>query len=136
MKRKRGLRRYFQALASKQMHIPALWMQDGSFSYDKIWIDHYGFRGINKRRPHLECMLRNFDSIATQMGSLNEKFQLWIVVNENNGKDDCIMLHSPNSFTIFPHQYEHLSSTNNFINSAISDYLQQVSDFKKLYGTA
>ena len=136
MKKKRGLRRYFRSLEFRQTQIPQLWIKDGYFSYDKIWIDNYGFDGINKRRPHLDCLFRDFDRLADQINSLKLPFQIWIWINERDGKDTCIILHSTNPFTTFPHKYKNLSQTSNFSNSELSNYINQKSGFKKLFGTS
>lgn len=135
MKKKRGLRRYFRSLKFRQIQIPLLWIKDGYFSYDKIWIDDYGFNGINKRRPHLDCLFRDFDRLANQINSLNLPFQIWIWINERDSKDSCIILHSPNPFASFPNKYKNLSQTSNFTDLELSKYLNQKSDFKSLFGT-
>jgi hypothetical protein len=134
MKKKRGLRKYFQSLKFRQLDIPEVWTKDGYFSYDKIWVDNDGFNGINKIRPHLDCLFNNFERLADQIKSLNLKFQIWIWINEKDSKDNCIILHSPNPFTTFPHNYKNLSETSNFSNSKLSNYISQKSNFKKLFG--
>ncbi len=133
MKNKRGLKRYYRSLETRQLKIQENWMKDSYFSYDKIWIDYYGFRGINKRKPHLDCLFRNFDQIADQASSNTTKFQIWIWLNENNSKDDCIIIHSPNPINSFPHKYENFSETSNFKNSELINYINQYSGFKKLF---
>ncbi|MFY8021343.1 MAG: hypothetical protein ACOVP1_09105 [Bacteroidia bacterium] len=134
MNKKRGLKRYFKSIQSRQLVIPSTWVKDQYFSYDKIWVDYIGFKAINKRKHHLDCLIRNFDSLAEQSFKLNKQFQIWIFINEDNSKEDCIILHSPNPFTSFPHQYQNLSIDHNFKNSGLSDYLNQKADFKKLFG--
>lgn len=136
MKKKRGLKRYFQSLKFRQLHIPLLWTKDGYFSYDKIWVDHYGFNGFNKRRPHLDCLFKNFERLTDQIKSLSLPFQIWIWINEKDSKDTCIMLHSPNPFTTFPHKYKSLSLSSNFSNSELTNYINHESNFEKLFGTS
>lgn len=136
MKKKRGLKRYFKSLQFQQTQIPVVCINDGYFSYDKIWLDHYGFNGINKRKPHLDCLFRNFDILADQISRLSIQFQIWIWINEETGKEDCIILHSPNPFTSFPHKYQNLSPANNFNNSDLLTYINRKTDFKKLFGTS
>lgn len=133
MKKKRGLKRYFRSLEKSSLKIKKICLKDTYFSYDKIWIDYYGFRSIIKRKPHLDCLIRNFNQIAEQASFAATKFQIWIWVNENNSKDDCIILHSPNPFNSFPHKYENVSEQSNFKNSELLAYLNQHSGFKKLF---
>lgn len=136
MKKKRGLKRYFKSLQNMETRIPKIWIEDGYFSYDKIWVDYIGFKGIKKRKPHLDCLFRNFELLADQISKLNLEFQIWIWINEKTGKEDCIILHSPNPETAFPHNYKNLSFDNNFRNSDLLSFINQKTDFKKMFGTS
>lgn len=136
MKKKRGLKRYFTSLQFRQLQVPKLWINDGYFSYDKIWVDYSGFKGVNKRKPHIECLIRNFDTIADQVARLNLPFQVWIWIHEKSGSEDCIILHSPNPFTSFPHKYENLSLSSNFKDAELSNYIAPKTGFKKLFGVS
>lgn len=134
-KKKRGLRRYFKALSTKEIKIPSLWIKDGFFSYDKLWIDNYGFRGMNKRKPHIECLIRNYDPLSEEAARLNMPFQIWIWIFEYNGYHDCIILHSPNPFNAFPHKYTIYSCESNFKNKELENLIKKHTGFKRIYLT-
>jgi hypothetical protein len=135
MKKKRGLRRYFKSLNTRETKIPLIWLKDGYFSYDKLWVDYYGFTGIKKRKPHLEYLFRNYEMLSDQISNLNQQFQIWIWINELTSREDCIILHSPNPFNSFPHKYKSLTFDNNFNNTDLLTFINQKTEFKKIYGT-
>ena len=134
-KKKRGLRRYFKTLKTKEFSIPRLWLKDGYFSYDKRWVDYYGFFNLKQRKPHLDCLIRNYDLLLKKVNKEHQRFQIWIWINEFDSYEDCIMLHTPNPFNAFPHKYDLYSIENNFKNKDLVNFIEHYTGFKKIYGT-
>ena len=135
MKKKRGLSRYFKHLSKKNLSIPEVWIRDGFCSYDKLWVDSIGFKGIKKRSPHIDCLVRSFNVVKDKMPSINPRYQIWIWLNETESSQDCIILHSPNSISAFPHKYELYSLEPNFKNLDLVNFINQYPDFNKIFGS-
>lgn len=135
MKKKRGLKRYFNALKTKEFSIKN-WLKDGYFAYDKLWVDNYGLGNfsLKRRKPHLDCLIRNFYILENKLKSENKDFQIWIWINEFSSDEDCIILHSQNPFCKFPHKYNTFTYDCNFKNKDLVNYLAMNTDFEKIYG--
>lgn len=123
-------------MGNRQIHLPKVWIQDGYFSYDKIHIDNWGFKGIKKRSAHLACLFRSFDTLAEEISNLNRPFQIWILIHEKSSHEDCIILHSPNSISSFPHRYENLTTVSNFKDTDLKAFIEKKQEFTSLFGTS
>lgn len=135
MKKKkfRGLRRYFKLLTDRKLKIPEVWIKDGYFCFDKLYVDDYGLLKLKARKPHIDCLMRNYEEITKYLKSENEPFQLWVIVYEWEGRDDCIYLHSKNPFEEFPYKYKHFSKTGNFKNTSLMKHLESYNEFERIF---
>lgn len=104
----RGQKRYFINLESRILYnLKHLlnWYQNEGWSFDKIRVDNFGYRTLKARRLHLKCLIDNYLRLNHELNNLDLEFQAWIWLEEFSGYEDCIIIHSKNEFTHFPHVY-------------------------------
>ncbi|MEZ4805316.1 MAG: hypothetical protein R2852_07495 [Bacteroidia bacterium] len=140
-KKIRGKRRYFKnknketiPLSNEKLNF---YFNDGYYCYDKYWVDHIGIgnNSFKARLPHLNCLIRNFKIASEVLSNQSKPFQIWIFLNEINSYDDKIYFHSENPIEEFPHKYKEYSFENNFKNKRLTEYVNSLKDFKKIFGT-
>jgi len=68
---------------------------------------------------------------------LKIEFQLFVLILDNHSSGDAIFLHTPNPNDIeFPLTWENISEKCTLKNKILIEYINQLSEYKKLYGIA
>jgi hypothetical protein len=146
MKKQRGLRRYYKNLAIKN-DFEGKW--SGYLDYIKkpdAWFDtshwHFDWRGFGnhsfkKRKPHLDKLFRHFELLVEWSKYLKNDFQLFALILDNHSASDAVFLHTSNpNNNDFPLTWANLSKTCTLKNQNLVEYVNQLSEYEKLYGIA
>ena len=144
MKKQRGLKRYYRNLAIKNDFekwdkFDFVKYPDNLFDRWHWHIDWKGFGNINfkRRKPHLEKLFRHFEILAEKTKYLKSEFQLFIILLDFDSSSDAIYLHTPNpNNSEFPIKWTNLSQVNTLKNTELCNYVEQLSEYEKLYGKA
>lgn len=142
MKRHRGLRRYYKNLQSKNNNWSGLNFKDPERAWFDLWHTHFDWRGygnnsFKRRKPHLDKLFRHFDLLAEKAKLLEADYQIWATILDFDSYSDALFLHTPNpNQDNFPWVIKDLSKTSNLTNKALTDYINSLSGYEKLYGQA
>lgn len=143
MKRHRGLKRYYMNLAIHNDFDKMTWLD---FEKPEIWFDNwhihfdclgYGNNSFKRRKPHLDKLFRHFDILVDKTKGLKTDFQVYIILLDFDSYSDALFLHTPNPnnhplpFTINDLQHE-----STLKNKQLSQYIENLNGFEKLYGQA
>lgn len=144
IRKHRGLRRYYRNLATKNefannaqsidVENPETW-----FNYWHRHFDNHGYgnSSFKRRKPHLDKLFRHFDILVDKTEKLKTDFQLYAIVLDYHSVSDALFFHAPNNDnSLFPFDVSNLVETSTLINKELDVYLDQLTDYKKLYGEA
>lgn len=142
MKRRRGLRRYYQSLQTKNDFEKS----NLNFSDPKAWFDlwhtHFDWKGygnnsFKRRKPHLDKLFRHFDLLVDETQNLKTDFQLYVVLLDFDSYSDALYLHTPNpNNSQFPFKIENLKPNSTLKNKHLDKYINSLNGYTKLYGNA
>ena len=140
IKKYRGLRRYFHKLNLKTDRFSNLNFTDPALAWFDHWHTHFDWEGIGntgfkKRRPHLDKLIRDFETLEQKARSLPCDFQLWAMVYDFASDRDALYLHTPNpNQENFPVEIRDLRPGPTLKNRQLLEYLHQLTGFEKIYG--
>ena len=143
MKKLRGLKKYYKRLETENDLKKATWfdLDDPNAWFDN-WHLHFDWKGLGngsfrKRKPHLDKLFRHFEILLEETKKLKKDFQLYAVILDYDSYSDALFLHTQNpNHDNFPYQYETLSKKSTLKNKKLEDYLNELKDFEKYYGSA
>lgn len=142
IKKHRGLRRYYKNLTYKKEDWSALNFTDPKFTWFDLWHTHFDLRGYGnnsffKRRPHLDKLFRHFELLELKAKHLKTEYQIWATILDFDSYSDALFLHTPNpNHNNFPFKIENLTIEPTLTNKDLSDYLNNLKGYEKLYGQA
>lgn len=117
-----------------ELNNPETWQKNWHIHFDS-W--GYGNDSFKRREPHLDKLFRHFDILVEKTKDLKFEFQLYAILLDFNSHSDALFLHKPNpNNSQFPFQVSDLQLTTTLKNQALNDYIDQLTDYKKLYGVA
>lgn len=141
MKKHRGLRRYYRNLIVNNDFDKKLRL---NFQNSKTWFDkwhtHFDWRGygndsFRRRKPHLDKLFRHFDILVDKTKELKTEFQLYVIILDFDSASDALFLHTPNpNNSQFPFDISDLQLKTTLKNKCLDDYINNLLDYKKLYG--
>src|SRR5688572_5584973 len=130
LKKHRGLRRYYENLATQNDLEKAKWLD---FNDAKMWFDNwhmhfdwegYGNNSFKRRKPHLDKLFRHFDFLVERTKDLKSEFQLYAILLDFDSSNDALFLHTPNpNKSQFPLKIPDLKKTSTLTNSDLNDYV-------------
>ncbi|MFY0672343.1 MAG: hypothetical protein JXQ87_03005 [Bacteroidia bacterium] len=143
MKKQRGLKKYYQRLETENDLEKATWfdLDDPNAWFDN-WHLHFDWKGFGnnsfkKRKPHLDKLFRHFELLETETEKLKKEFQLYAVILDYDSESDALFLHTPNpNKENFPFKYDSLKQKSTLTNQELEQYLNELNNFEKYYGTA
>lgn len=142
IRKHRGLKRYYRDLAVKNdFHKIDIGFETSDLLLDN-WHLHfdnwgYGNKSFKRRKPHLDKLFRHFDILIEKTKNMKGNFQLYTVLLDYNSNSDALFLHTPNSDNSqFPFQISDLFEQSTLTNRALTNYIDQLTGYKKLYGEA
>ena len=144
MKKQRGLRRYYKNLAFQNDFENAIFLDfqnDPNAWFDK-WHWHFDWSGFGnhsfkKRKPHLDKLFRHFEMLIERTKCLKIEFQLFALILDNDSSSDAVFLHTSNpNNNDFPLTWENLSEECTLKNKNLTEYVNQLNEYEKLYGIA
>ena len=139
-KKPRGLSRYYKKLVLKNSDWSELNFTDADKAWFDLWHTHfdwdgYGNNNFKARKPHLDQLIKHFDSLAEKAKTLKKDFQIWALLHDYNSYNDALYLHTSNpNKSNFPVEITGLSTTNTLKNTALKEYLKGLNGFEMLYG--
>ena len=73
----------------------------GPNSWFDFWHTHVDWQGHGNgsweaRLPYLNELVRVFDELKSELKQYPQKYQLWILINEQDSGEDAVYIHSPN----------------------------------------
>lgn len=100
MKRRRGLKRYYQNLGKKDF-IEKLDFSESENSWFDLYHIHIDNTGLgNKswksRKQHLDALFLVSEKIEGKLKNYSKEFQYWIEIDENDSFEDSIYIHTKN----------------------------------------
>jgi len=141
MKKQRGLRRYYQKLASQNdFEMMSHLDFDGSDTWFNLWHHHFDWKGygnhsFKSRKPHLDKLFRHFDLLAEKTKALKSDFQLFAFLHDQDSFNDSLYLHTQNrNEDNFPVQIPNLSHESQLKNTDLQHYLDNLVGYHVLYG--
>ena len=111
MKRRRGLKRYYQNLVKKDF-IEKLDFSNSENSWFDFYHEHIDYTGLgNKswksRKQHLDALFEISEGIESKLNTYSKKYQYWIEIDENDSTGDSIYIHTKNpNGSKFPEKLE------------------------------
>ncbi len=142
-KKHRGLKRYYKNLTANDFEKTA-WNLD--FSNPDEWFDNwhwhfdwngYGNHSFKRRKPHLDKLFRHFEYLVDKRIHLKTNFQLYAILLDHNSSSDALFLHTPNpNNSQFPLKISDLQLKSTLTNRQLIEYLDNLSEYEKLYGQA
>lgn len=143
IKKHRGLKRYYRNLTTKNDLDKATWLD---FNNPETWFDNwhlhfdwkgYGNHSFKRRKPHLDKLFRHFDLLVEKTTQLKTDFQLYSILLDFDSYDDALFLHTPNpNNSQFPFKISNLQTTTTLTNKELSEYIENLVGYEKLYGQA
>lgn len=142
MRKHRGLRRYYQTLQTQNENWSGLNFIDNDKPWFDLWHTHfdqkgYGNDSFKRRKPHLDKLFREFDTLVEKAKLLKTNYQIWATLLDYDSYSDALFLHTPNpNHDNFPWKINGLTSKNNLTNPKLVEYVNNLSGYKILFGQA
>ncbi|QNF34635.1 hypothetical protein HUW51_18580 [Adhaeribacter swui] len=139
MKKLRGQRRYYRNLQKlKNFKNNALDLSGNSNSWFDLWHIHFDWKGLGnkswkKRKPHLDSLIKHFNSFEESLNSYPKPFHLFAIIHDYDSSDDAVYIHTSNpNQNNFPLSVE-AATVSNLKNHHLQNYLDSLSSFEKIY---
>ena len=93
--------------------------------------DRKGNKDWGTREKYLGQLLRTFDELKLKLRDYPKDFQLWIMIDENDGGEDCVYIHTKNpNADNFPIKVT-ADNKNTIKNKKLKDFVDSL-DFERV----
>ena len=148
-KKHRGLKRYYQKLSIENIFEKIFWLDlnhtvrlnlGDPDSWPRGQHFHFDWRGygndsFRRRKPHLDNLFRHFDILTERTKDLTSEFHICAILLDFESYSDALYLHKPGN-DYFTFKISDLQPTTTLTNKSLNEYIDQLVDYKKLYGNA
>lgn len=85
----------------------------------------------------MDKLFRHFELLIDKTKKLKQDFQLYSILLDFDSHSDALFLHTPNpDNNQFPFKISDLTLETTLTNKQLIDYINNLEDYKKLYGKA